>query len=224
MVVDNSSNHQQVLIVASDGIANVRTNGRWTGFTGSTYSAPTCNTDAVQDAIAEANQAKQDLDRNGRSDTIIFTIAIGTDFNADALEAIASEPKNTHFYTISSAAAMAGIYAQIADRLGTADCTTTPSEDFAPNAVVRVRNTTTGWTGQTTTTSTGFFAFTDIEPGTYEITSASVTISGFTYDIFTDGVGGPVLTSNPTIEVGEAPTTYPINLALGTDDFANSCN
>lgn len=216
--------HQQVMIVASDGIANVRTNGRWTGFTGSTYSAPPCNTDAVQDAVAEANQAKQDVDGNGRSDTIIFTIAIGTDFNADALQAIASEPKNTHFFTVSNAAAMRDIYEQIAERLGTSDCTTTPSEAFAPNAVVRVRNTTTGETFQTTTTSTGFFAFTDISPGTYQFTSVSVTISGFTYDIFTDGVGGPALTQNPTIEVGEAPISYPINLALGTDDFANSCN
>lgn len=216
--------HQPVIILASDGIANVRTNGRWTGFTGSTYSAPTCNTDAVQDAIAEANLAKQDQDGNGRSDIIIFSIAIGTDFNANALEAIASEPKNSHFYTVSDAAAMQDIYQQIAERLGTADCTTTPSEDFAPNAVVRARNTTTGETFQTTTTSTGFFAFTNVSPGTYEFTSASVTISGFTYDIFTDGVGGPALTSNPTIEVGEAPITYPINLALGTDDFGNSCN
>ncbi|MCC7163176.1 MAG: VWA domain-containing protein [Anaerolineae bacterium] len=227
MVIDPSFHvpgHQPVIILASDGIANVRTNGRWTGFTGSTYSDPPCNKEAVQDAIAEANQAKQDLNGDGRSDVIIFSIAIGTDFNAYALEAIASEPKNSHFYTVSDAAAMQDIYAQIADRLGTADCTTTPSEDFAPNAVVRVRNTTTGETMQTTTTSTGFFAFTDISPGTYEFTFASVTISGFTYDIFTDGVGGPILNNNPTIEVGEAPTTYPINLALGTDDFLNSCN
>lgn len=214
--------HQAVLIIASDGIANVRTNGRWTGFSGTTYSDPPCNSDAIQDAIQEANVAKQDNNGDGKPDVVVFTIAIGTDFNASVLQAIASPPVSNHFFTATDRASMENIYNQIATRLATGDCTATAQEAFAPNAVVRVRNNNTGQILQTTTTSTGAFVFDNIEPGTYEFISVSVTISGFTYDIFTNGVGGPDLTSNPTIEVGQAPTTYPINLSLRTDDFACS--
>jgi hypothetical protein len=44
-------------------------------------------------------------------------------------------------------------------------------------------------------------------------------VGGFTYDIFTDGVGGPVLASNPTIVVGDGAGTYEKSIALKTDDF-----
>ena len=226
MVLDASrhvASHQPVIILASDGIANVRTNGKWTGFSGSTYSAPTCNTDAVQDAVTEANIAKQDNNGDGRPDVIVFTVAIGTDFNADALEAIASEPSNSHFFTVSSAAAMQSIYSQIATVLQTGDCTASDHEEFASGATVQVRNTTTGQTYTTTTTSTGYFEIRNVQPGTFEFLSVRVNMGGFTYDLFTDGVGGPILTDNPTVEVGDAPTSYDVNIALETDDFAGSC-
>ncbi len=218
-----NSTNIPVIILASDGIANIRTNGQWTGFSGSTYNNLTCNNPAVQDAITEANNAKSDNDGDGKPDAIIFTIAIGSDFNSDALRSIATEPADTHFYQVTSGAAMQQIYDSIADRLVTStECLVTQKESFAPNAVVRVRNRDTGATLQTTTTSAGYFAFTNIQPGLYEFTSASVTVSGMTYDIFTDGVGGPVMTSNPTIQVGDGSGVYEQDIALKTDDYSCS--
>lgn len=211
--------HLPVMILASDGIANVRLNGTWTGFQGTSYSAPQCNSLAVQDAIDQANIAKSDADDDGKPDILIFSIAIGTDFNPVSLEAIASEPKSTHFYSVASGSTMQSIYTQISTRLDDGDCLTTQQETFAPYAVVNVRNQDTGATLQTTTTSTGFFSFTNLDPGTYEFTSVSVVVGGMTYDIFTDGVGGPLLDSNPTVEVGTGQGSYEKNVFLKTDDL-----
>lgn len=228
MVLDTSNNrhvvgHQPVLILASDGLANVKSNGRWTGYVGDRYEDLPCNSEAVQDAIAEANLAKADNNNDGKPDVIIFTIAIGTDFNPYVLESIASEPSSAHHFVAGSAANMQNIYSQIAQVLQTGDCTASDHEEFAANAAVRVRNTSTGTVYNTTTNSTGYFEIRNVPPGTYEFESVSVTISGLTYDLFTNGVGGPILQDNPTIEVGDAPTSYDVNLALETDDFAGSC-
>jgi hypothetical protein len=219
----HAANSQSVIILASDGMANVRTNGRWTGYPGSIYEDLPCNGDAVQDAIAEANLAKQDNNRDGRPDIIVFTIAIGTDFNPYVLEAMASEPASSHFYQISTAAAMRSIYEQIATRLQTGDCTASDHEEFAAGASIRVRNTTTGQVLTTTASSTGYFEFRNITPGTYRFESVSVSVGGMTYDIFTQGVGGPILEQNPTVEVGDAPISYDVSLALETDEFEGSC-
>lgn len=218
-----NSTNLPVIILASDGIANIRTNGQWTGFSGNETGNYTCNDPAVQDAIAQANIAKSDNDGDGKPDAIVFTIAIGDDFNSDALRAMATEPVDDHFTTVTSADQMEQIYTNLAEQIITSsECLVTQQESFAPNAVVRVRNRDSGAVLQTTTTSAGYFAFTDIEPGLYEFTSVSVTVSGMTYDIFTDGVGGPVLTSNPTIQVGDGSGVYEQDIALKTDDFV--CN
>ncbi|MBI4673622.1 MAG: VWA domain-containing protein, partial [Chloroflexi bacterium] len=211
--------HVPVIILASDGIANVRTNGQWTGFSGNTYNNLTCNSPAVQDAITEANNAKSDNNGDGKPDAIVFSIAIGTDFNPDALQAIASEPVDSHFYTASDAASMQSIYDQISDVIASETCMVNQKEIFAPNITVRVKNLDTGATLNTTATSTGYFAFNNIDAGTYEFQSISITINGLTYDIYTDGVGGPVLAQLPSIDVGTGSGTYEKNLSLKTDDL-----
>lgn len=218
----HDSQHTAVLVVASDGIANIRTNGRWTGFSGTTYSAPTCNNPAVQDAVDQANIAKSDANGDGKPDIIIYSIAIGSDFNSDALRAIASQPTDQHFYTANDAASMASIYNQIAQNIQSSNCTPNELEGFAPNITVRVRNQDTGQTLTTTSTSTGFFEFNNIDPGTYEFQSMSVTLGSYAYDIYTEGVGGPDLTSLPTIEIGTGSGAYEKNLSLRTDDFSCS--
>jgi hypothetical protein len=113
---------------------------------------------------------------------------------------------------------MQNIYNQISQTLDEGACTTNAQEVFGAGAFVRVKNLDTNQILQTTATSTGFFQFVDIDPGTYEFLSATVTIGGYTYDIFTDKVGGPPLTSNPTIEVASGVGTYEVDLALKTDD------
>lgn len=221
MVLDpdyHVAGHQPVIILASDGIANVRLNGVWTGFQGNTYTDPDCNRPAVQDAIDQANLAKSDTDGDGEPDVIVFSIAVGTDFNPVSLEAVASEPKSTHYFAAADSSTMQSIYDQISHRLQTQDCLVDQNEAFGPHAVVHIRNTTTGATLQATTTSTGFFAFTNIDAGTYEFTSVSVTVDGFNYDIFTDGVGGSVLASDPTVDVGTGQGNYEKNVFLKTND------
>ncbi|MBI5305617.1 MAG: VWA domain-containing protein [Chloroflexi bacterium] len=216
----HNATHVPVLIIASDGIANVKNNGEWTGFDGYSYSDNLCNAEAVQDAINQANKAKADNNGDGRPDIIIFTIAIGTDFNPVSLQAIASEPSNTHFFQVGDAATMSNIYSQIATRMQTigGECNFTAKEVFAPNATVRVRNLTTGQQWSTTTTSVGYFQFDNVPPGTYEFQTMSVTMAGLNYHVFTEGTGGPDLTALPKLDVPDTAGTFEKNLYLRTDD------
>jgi len=216
----HNATHVPVIILASDGIANIKLNGRWTGFEGTTYSAPSCNDVAVQDMIDQANLAKADSNNDGKPDIIIFSIAIGTDFNPISLQAVASEPTSTHFFQVGDAATMASIYAQIATRVQNIgnECVFNQKEVYAPNATVRVRNLTTGQQWSTTTTSVGYFQFDNMPAGTYEFQTMSVPMAGLNYHIFTEGTGGPDLTGLPTLEVPNSPGTYEKNLYLRTDD------
>ncbi len=222
MVLDpgyHDSSHPAVLIVASDGIANVRLDGKWTGFQGNTYSDVDCNRPAVQDAIDQANLAKTDSNHDGKPDIIIFSIAIGSDFNSVALQAIATEPSSSHFFT-ASASNMKNIYDQIANVMKNiyGDCQVKENEEYGPYASVVIRNTSTGATYSTTTTATGYYVFTNLEDGTYVFQSVAVTVGNYTYNVFTDGVGGPVLASNPTVSVGQANGNYEKNIFLKTND------
>lgn len=222
MVTDptyHDPSHVPVIILASDGLANVKLNGQYTGFDGMSYNPMDCNKPADDDAIGQANLAKSDNNGDGRPDAIVFTIAIGTNFNPETLRAIASAPAETHFYQATDAASMKSIYDQISTIIESESCLVNQREIFAPNVTVRVRNKDTGTTLSTTATSTGYFQFNNVAPGTYEFQSISITINGLTYDIFTDGVGGPVLANLPTIEIGSGTGTYEKNLSLKTDDF-----
>ena len=212
--------HVAVMIIASDGIANIGKDGKWTGFEGNSYSDDPCNAVAVDNAINQANLAKTDNNGDGKPDIIVFTIAIGTDFNPASLQAMASEPTNTHFFQVGDAATMANIYSQIATRVQNIgnECVFNQKEVYAPNATVRVRNLNTGQQWSTTTTSVGYFQFDNMPPGTYEFQTMSVSMAGLNYHIFTAGTGGPDLTALPKIEVPDSPGTYEQNLYLRTDD------
>jgi len=212
-----------VIIFASDGMTNVRLNGHITGYDGR-GTAPTCNQPAEQDALDQANIAKGDTNpADYKPDTLIFTIAIGTDFNPALLQAIATpatDPAKPYYFRATDAATMATIYQQISQRvqqIGTETCQIITSEAFASGALVTVRYPN-GTTRTVTTTSNGEFVLTgaDLVDGTYTIVSASVTINGITYNVFTDGLGGPALGSSPTVTVGIASGTYRTDLFLKT--------
>lgn len=219
-----------VVILASDGMANIRLNGKWTGFEGSTYENLPCNQPAVQDALDQANITKSDNNADGKPDAIVFTIAIGDDFNPAALQAMATQdtdPSKPHYFRVTDAASMASIYQQIASRvqqIGDENCNVIETTQFAPNAHLTLRLGSNGQTFNVTTTSTGEFVMTDIEPGTYTVTSGTVTVDGLTYSIFTDGLGGPPLPQSPRITVGEASTTYKTELYLDTGDSISCGN
>jgi hypothetical protein len=217
----HNPNAVAVILFASDGMTNVRLNGRITGYDGR-GTAPTCNQPAEQEALDEANIAKGDYNPvDYRPDAIIFSIAIGTDFNPALLQAMATpdtDPNKPHYYRATDAASMAQIYQTISQRvqqIGTETCQIITSEDFARGANVTIRYPN-GTTRTVTTTSNGEFILTgsDVVDGTYTIVAASVTINGITYNVLTDGLGGPPLGSNPTVTVGTASGTYRTDLFL----------
>jgi hypothetical protein len=221
----HNSSHVPVLIVASDGLPNVTyPDGKLTGYRGYSVSEPdNCNGQAVADAIAQANIAKGDANGDGKPDVVIFSIAIkGDNFNTAPLQAIASEPTSLHTFEASDAATMANIYAQIATRVQNIgqECIFNQKEQYVPYTTVTIRNLDPRYPGTktTTTTSTGFFQFTDVNPGKWEFQSMSVVVDGLNYHIFTDGIGGPDFTGLPTVDVPEGAGTYEANLYLRTDD------
>ena len=112
---------------------------------------------------------------------------------------------------------MASIYAQIASQVQTlsSECRVIPSEAFAPNATVAVRFPD-GSTQNIVTTSNGEFVINNAASGTYQITGASVTINGVSYNVPTDGVGGPNLTFPLNVVVGTGSGTYKTDFALKT--------
>src|SRR5207237_899161 len=91
---NHRSGNIPVMIVASDGLANARLNGQWTGLSASAFSSPTCNNGAEQDALAQANIAKGDTNGDGVADVIIYAVAVGNDFNNALLQAIATRDTN----------------------------------------------------------------------------------------------------------------------------------
>jgi hypothetical protein len=215
-----------IIILASDGLANIRLNGKWTGFDGNAFNPPSsgCNNGAEQDAIDQANIAKGDNNNDGSPDTIIFTVAVGDDFNPNLLQAIATvdtDPSKPHYFRVTDASSMNSIYQQIANRvqnISSESCEVIQTEAFAPSAQLVIRNNTTSQSYTVTTTSTGEFVIDNVSPGTFEFRSATVSINGFTYNVFTDGVGGPALGSNPTVVVGQGAGTYKTDLFLKTTD------
>ncbi len=214
-----------VMIVASDGIANILLNGQWTGLQGESTSTVLCNEPAVQDAINQANIAKADTTpQDYMPDVTVFTIAVGNDFNADALRHIASPDTNggpPHYFLATNANDLATVYSSIATRvedIAHEGCSVIQTSEFASNATVNFRNRSTGTTYSLQTMSTGQYILPNAPAGTYEFTSATITVGNFTYNVFTDGVGGPPYSGGamPTVEVGIGSGTYKADLALKT--------
>ncbi len=213
-----------VIIFASDGMANVQLSGKITGYGGITSPAPACNQPAEQDALNEANIAKGDYNPvDYQPDTLLFSIAIGNDNAAmlpflQSLATPTTDPNRPYYFHAPDAATMASIYQHISQRvqqIGSETCRVITTEAFAQGAFVTVRYPN-GTTRTVTTSANGEFVLTgsDLVEGTYTIVSASVTINGITYNVFTDGLGGPPLASNPTVTVGTASGTYRTDLFL----------
>lgn len=204
-----------VIIFASDGLANVTVDGKYTGNAAGTAN---CNEPAKDDAIDQANIAK------GKGITI-FSIAVGDNFDPTTLQSIASPNQivggvsKTFYYRATDANSMAAIYQQVADRvqmIASETCRVIQTEAFAGGATVVLRNQTTGNQYTVTTNSAGQYVLANADPGTYQFVSATVTINGFTYNVFTNGVGGPDLTTNPTVVVGTGSGTYKADVSLRT--------
>ena len=75
-----------------------------------------------------------------------------------------------------------------------------------------------GTTQSVQTTSTGEFVLTNVPNGTYQVTGASVSVNGLTYNVPTDGVGGPVLAFPLSVQVGTSSGTYKTDVFLRTGD------
>jgi hypothetical protein len=207
-----------VVILASDGLANIRLNGQWTGFAGTTFGSVACNSGPEQDAVQQSGIAKADSNGDGVPDAIIYTIAIGTGFDPALLQALAStdtDPAKPHYFRAADATTMASIYAQISNQVKSisGSCRLIETEGFAPNAVISVKYPD-GTTQNLTTDDIGEFVIPNAASGTYLVTSASTTINGVTYNIFTNGVGGPVISPPVSIVAGTANGTYKGEVSL----------
>ena len=207
-----------VVILASDGLANITLNGQWTGFSGNAYSSVACNSSAEQDAVQQANIAKADSNGDGVPDAIVYSIAVGTDFNPALLQALAStdtDPTKPHYFTASDATSMASIYAQISSQVNSisGSCRLIETEGFAPNAVLTIRNPD-GSTQNLTTNDIGEFVIPNAASGTYQVMGASTTINGVTYNIPTNGIGGPQISWPINIVAGTESGTYKGEVAL----------
>ena len=184
----------------------------------------------MQDAVNQANIAKGDTNpHDGKPDATVYTIAVGNDFNPSLLQSIATLDvggSGPHYFRATDAASMASIYTQIGQQvqtIGSESCQTIPTTAFAGGATLVVKNLNTGNTYNLQTTSAGQFQLTNADPGTYQFLSASVTVGNYTYNAFTQFVGGPPLTSLPTVDVGVGDGTYKTDLFLKTNTFVG-CN
>lgn len=203
--------HIPIIILASDGMGNVRLDGKMTGWTGRDPTEPACNTPASADAIDMANSAKA-------AGVTVFAVGIG-DFLTYVLQAMAtpdSDPDYPHFLQASNPTAMQQIYDGLGERIINFDgeCTTVP-EDRAANQALVTLYQDGSQIGQTYADDAGNFNFNEVEPGTYNL-SATVTRDGITYDVLTNKIGGIELDSLPELVVGQASGTYSIHLALKT--------
>jgi hypothetical protein len=208
----HEEDHIPIIILASDGMGNVKLDGKMTGWSGRDPTEPACNTPASADAIDMANSAKA-------AGVTVFTVGIG-DFLTYVLESMAtpdSDPDNPHFLQASNPSAMQEIYDSLGNRIlnYSGGCTIIP-EDQAANAASVTLYRDGSQVAQAFADDAGNFIFNDVEPGTYTF-SATVTRDGITYDVMTNKVGGYELTDPPELVVEQASGTYSIHLSLKTD-------
>jgi hypothetical protein len=149
---------------------------------------------------------------------IVFSIAIGDNFQYDFLRAIASadtDPSKPHFFVAPGPQELEQIYRSIAERvqnIGTENCYV--EEYPLPGEGATVVLYKNGQVYRTTTASaTGAFQFTGVEPGTYQI-AAWLEREGLRYDILTDSLGGNPLETLPTIEISDSPAYEVKNINL----------
>lgn len=215
----NKGTNVPVIIVASDGMANVRIDGRKTGWGGGycvpSCDPPSCNDGAILDAVAQANEAKKPADEGGLG-AFVFSIGIG--FYHESLETIATQPTDPdkqYFYYAPTPEELEQIYNTIGQRVQDICNETCQVQQVpAPGAGATVVLYRDGQPYMTTTASEGgAFQFSGVEPGVYQI-KAWLEKDGLQYDILTDGVGGVQLSELPTIEISDAPGYEVVNVNL----------
>jgi hypothetical protein len=222
--LEHNPNNLQVLILTTDGMANVNIDGKASGYRG-TYTLPPlivesgCNDSVYQAAIEQANQAKQ-------AGVIVFTIGIHETIDADLLTAIASpdtHPDKPHFFQAETGDEFEEIYQSILERLptlGTEECKADENAAVGSNARVYLYDDHGNQVASTWTSSTGDFIFSDIEAGTYELravwedTSVSPSIL---YDVMTWTLGGEPADQPILVEVPLGKQTTQKDLYLRTD-------
>ncbi len=205
--------HAKIVILASDGMTNVTSDDRWTGYNGNTTSGMGgCNGVAETQAINAALQAKA-------AGVTVFTVAIGDDFSSSILQAMASpdtDPGKPHFFAASNPTAMQQIYDALGARVVNfgGECHNVdpiPSPGVGAHIVLYKGGVAVA---ETYASDGGKFTFGNVEPGTYTF-SASLTRDGLTYDVFTNTDGGYEIIP-PSITVGDDLGTYSKELSLKT--------
>lgn len=218
-----------VVVLATDGIADVTTSVNADQWTGSNSNSDSCNDQAVQDAVDQANKLKaMRNDGTGRPIANIFVVAVGADFNANAIAKIATPDTGSqqHVWQATNASSMQGIYNLIRgySQDQQDDCPPSYEYPLVPNVVLNLKNTTTGdvYTGVTTDAG-GHYSITGVQPGLFQVTSASVTVAGYTYSVFEDQNGGDVI-ANPSTQVGIGSGVYTLDVFLETSQTIGCSN
>ncbi len=208
MVTDSdfhNPDNLKVLILTTDGMANVKIDGYATGYLGNFTNPPDivesgCNDSVYQDAVQQANLAKEE-------GVVIFTIGIHTNIDEDLMTAIASpdtNPSEPHFFLADDLEDFEAIYEQIQERLPTLcnECVANENAAVGNNAIVRLYDDHGNLVATTTADASGSYIFTDLEPGTYELRAQWTDPAyGLLYDELTWVLGGEPIESGQKIWV-----------------------
>jgi hypothetical protein len=228
MVIDpafHDPDNMKVIILTTDGMANVKIDGYASGYLGNYTNPPLiassgCNDNVYQAAIQQANLAKEE-------GVIIFTIGIHTKIDADLMTAIASpdtDPDNPHFFLASEMDDFEAIYEQIQSRLPTLcseECIANENAARGNGATVRLYDEHGSLVATTTADASGGFVLTDLDAGTYELRASWTDPTyGLLYDVLTWVLGGAPLESGEKIwvEVPESLGTTHKDVYLRTSE------
>jgi hypothetical protein len=231
MVTDpafHNPDNLKVLILTTDGMANIKIDGYWSGYSGNYTNPPLivssgCNLSVYQAAVQQANLAKQE-------GVVIFTIGIHTNIDEDLMTAIASpdtDPSKPHFFLADDMADFETIYDQIHDRLPTLcseECVANENAAIGKNATVRLYDDGGNLVATTTADASGGFIFSDLEPGTYELRAQWTDPQyGLLYDVLTWVLGGEPLQSGEKIwvEIPQSTGTSNRDVYLRTSQQLN---
>ncbi len=229
--------HTPILILASDGLANVRTDGirhpkkpydpaPTEGSLGydclSYYGVGDSYADCLENpgyngypnshpAMYDAEASAQAIDIANAAKAAgveIFAIAIGSDFDPSVLQSIASPDTNGRRHFIAASAGdLAQIYTSIVSNLTHLEKNTECRGKLNTPGGAQVTIAGPSYSGTTTTDEQGQFTFENLPSGLYTIQVQAV-IDNQTYDIMTDGPCGVATTAR--VEVNQSATFNPV--------------
>jgi hypothetical protein len=215
--------NMKVIILTTDGMANVNIDGLASGYLGNYTNPPLivssgCNNSVTQAAVQQANLAKE-------QSVVIFTIGIHTNIDEELMTAIASpdtDPSKPHFFLAEDLEDFQTIYDQIQDRLPTLcseECVANEGAAVGNSATVRLYDDGGNLVATTTADASGGFVFTDVEPGMYELRAQWTDPQyGLLYDVLTEVLGGEPLAPGAKIwvEIPESTGTSHRDVYLRT--------